>query len=166
MDHNFICWHLKTIVNENFFIITFFFSPPSFAKKLQYVLRCLVLPNYLWPHGLSATSLLCPWDSRSKNTGVMYYFPLQRIFPPQGWHSCLLHLLHWHAGSLPLVPHRKPPKSHISDTADETTHLSHLFLPPLQLMPYFVMELFSTMPGLPGLFVACAFSGTLRLVYW
>lgn len=33
-------------------------------------------------------------------------------------------------------------------------------------MPYFVMEIFDTMPGLPGLFVACAFSGTLRLVYW
>ncbi|OWK17955.1 SLC5A12 [Cervus elaphus hippelaphus] len=31
-------------------------------------------------------------------------------------------------------------------------------------MPYFVMELFSTMPGLPGLFVACAFSGTLSTV--
>lgn len=28
------------------------------------------------------------------------------------------------------------------------------------------MEIFDTMPGLPGLFVACAFSGTLRLVYW
>lgn len=35
-----------------------------------------------------------------------------------------------------------------------------------QLMPYFVMEIFDTMPGLPGLFVACAFSGTLRLVCW
>uniref|UniRef100_A0A8C6QWC7 Solute carrier family 5 (sodium/glucose cotransporter), member 12 n=1 Tax=Nannospalax galili TaxID=1026970 RepID=A0A8C6QWC7_NANGA len=35
---------------------------------------------------------------------------------------------------------------------------------PDQLMPYFVMELFATMPGLPGLFVACAFSGTLSTV--
>nr|XP_008521169.1 PREDICTED: sodium-coupled monocarboxylate transporter 2 [Equus przewalskii] len=32
------------------------------------------------------------------------------------------------------------------------------------LMPYFVMEIFPTMPGLPGLFVACAFSGTLSTV--
>uniref|UniRef100_A0A8C0L4A0 Solute carrier family 5 member 12 n=1 Tax=Canis lupus dingo TaxID=286419 RepID=A0A8C0L4A0_CANLU len=32
------------------------------------------------------------------------------------------------------------------------------------LMPYFVMEIFSMMPGLPGLFVACAFSGTLSTV--
>uniref|UniRef100_A0A8D0G8G5 Solute carrier family 5 member 12 n=1 Tax=Sphenodon punctatus TaxID=8508 RepID=A0A8D0G8G5_SPHPU len=35
---------------------------------------------------------------------------------------------------------------------------------PVQLMPYFVMDIFSTMPGLPGLFVACAFSGTLSTV--
>uniref|UniRef100_A0A674HZ86 Solute carrier family 5 member 12 n=1 Tax=Terrapene triunguis TaxID=2587831 RepID=A0A674HZ86_9SAUR len=35
---------------------------------------------------------------------------------------------------------------------------------PDQLMPYFVMDIFSTMSGLPGLFVACAFSGTLSTV--
>lgn len=35
---------------------------------------------------------------------------------------------------------------------------------PDQLMPYFVMEIFATMPGLPGLFMACAFSGTLSTV--
>ncbi|PKU32629.1 sodium-coupled hypothetical protein [Limosa lapponica baueri] len=31
-------------------------------------------------------------------------------------------------------------------------------------MPYFVMDIFSSMPGVPGLFVACAFSGTLSTV--
>ncbi|XP_042302369.1 sodium-coupled monocarboxylate transporter 2 isoform X2 [Sceloporus undulatus] len=35
---------------------------------------------------------------------------------------------------------------------------------PDQLMPYFVMIIFSSTPGLPGLFVACAFSGTLSTV--
>ncbi|XP_040184289.1 sodium-coupled monocarboxylate transporter 2 isoform X2 [Rana temporaria] len=35
---------------------------------------------------------------------------------------------------------------------------------PDQMMPYFVMNLFEKMPGLPGLFVACAFSGTLSTV--
>ncbi|XP_051740509.1 sodium-coupled monocarboxylate transporter 2 [Ctenopharyngodon idella] len=35
---------------------------------------------------------------------------------------------------------------------------------PDQLMPYFVMEILSAFPGLPGLFVACAFSGTLSTV--
>lgn len=41
---------------------------------------------------------------------------------------------------------------------------SRAILAPDQLMPYFVMEIFATMPGLPGLFVACAFSGTLSTV--
>ncbi|XP_076970376.1 sodium-coupled monocarboxylate transporter 2 isoform X3 [Tamandua tetradactyla] len=41
---------------------------------------------------------------------------------------------------------------------------SGLVSAPDQLMPYFVMEIFATMPGLPGLFVACAFSGTLSTV--
>lgn len=41
---------------------------------------------------------------------------------------------------------------------------SGAILAPDQLMPYFVMEIFETMPGLPGLFVACAFSGTLSTV--
>ncbi|XP_015284631.1 PREDICTED: sodium-coupled monocarboxylate transporter 2 [Gekko japonicus] len=35
---------------------------------------------------------------------------------------------------------------------------------PDQLMPYFVMIIFSSAPGVPGLFVACAFSGTLSTV--
>ncbi|MBN3271301.1 SC5AC protein, partial [Polyodon spathula] len=35
---------------------------------------------------------------------------------------------------------------------------------PDQLMPYFVMDILGSLPGLPGLFVACAFSGTLSTV--
>ncbi|XP_043915101.1 sodium-coupled monocarboxylate transporter 2 [Protopterus annectens] len=35
---------------------------------------------------------------------------------------------------------------------------------PDQLMPYFVLDILGNMPGLPGLFVACAFSGTLSTV--
>ncbi|NXA49283.1 SC5AC protein, partial [Nothocercus julius] len=35
---------------------------------------------------------------------------------------------------------------------------------PDQLMPYFVTDIFASMPGVPGLFVACAFSGTLSTV--
>ena len=33
---------------------------------------------------------------------------LQGIFPTQGWNPGLLCLLHWQAGSLPLVPPGKP----------------------------------------------------------
>ncbi|KAM9495644.1 sodium-coupled monocarboxylate transporter 2 [Clarias gariepinus] len=35
---------------------------------------------------------------------------------------------------------------------------------PDQLMPYFVLEVLGSFPGLPGLYVACAFSGTLSTV--
>ena len=39
-----------------------------------------------------------------KNTGVDCHFLLQGIFPTQGWNPLLLCLLHWQAGSSPLVP--------------------------------------------------------------
>ena len=52
--------------------------------------------------------LLCPWDSPGKNTGVGYHALLQGIFPTQGSNPSLLYLLHWQAGSFPLVPCGKP----------------------------------------------------------
>ena len=58
--------------------------------------------------GLYPTRLLCPWDSPGKNTGVGCHVLLQRIFPTQGLNPCLLRLLHWQAGSLPLVLPGKP----------------------------------------------------------
>ena len=45
-----------------------------------------------------------------KNTGVgscallQGVFPTQGIFPTQGLNPCLLYLLYWQAGSLPLAP--------------------------------------------------------------
>ena len=49
--------------------------------------------------------LLCPWDSPGKNTGMGCHALFQGIFPTQGLNLCLLCLLHWQAGSLPLSPH-------------------------------------------------------------
>ena len=49
-----------------------------------------------------ATGLFCPWDFQGKNTGAGCHFFLQGIFPTQGSNPCLLYLLHWQAGSLPL----------------------------------------------------------------
>ena len=43
-------------------------------------------------------------DSLGKNTGVYCQALLQGIFPTQRLNSRLLSLLHWQAGSLPLVP--------------------------------------------------------------
>ena len=62
----------------------------------------LSLSNFLWPHGLQPTSLLCSWDFPGKNTGVGCHFLLQRIFPVQGSNLFLLYLLHWQVDSLPL----------------------------------------------------------------
>ena len=50
----------------------------------------------------------CPWDSPGKNNRVGCHFILQVIFPTQGSNSCLLCLLHWQVGSLPLTPPGKP----------------------------------------------------------
>ena len=44
----------------------------------------------------------------SKNTGVGCHALLQGIFPTQGLNLSLFCLLHWQAGSLPLVPPEKP----------------------------------------------------------
>ena len=61
----------------------------------------------------------CPWNCPGKNTATScleycsaYYFLLQGIFLPQGSNLYLLHLLHWHADSLPLEPSRKPQVSY------------------------------------------------------
>ena len=50
------------------------------------------------------TRLLCPWDSPGKNTGVGCHALLQGIFSTQKSNPHLLCLLHWQAGSLPLMP--------------------------------------------------------------
>ena len=49
----------------------------------------------------------------SKNTGVGCHFLLLGIFPTQGVNPCLLCLLHWQAGSLPLAPPEKPPYMYV-----------------------------------------------------
>lgn len=47
-----------------------------------------------------------------------------------------------------------------------TSHLPLSFLPAsLKLMPYLVMDILRDYPGLPGLFVAAAYSGSLRFIF-
>ena len=55
---------------------------------------------------------LCSWDSSGNNTRVGCYSLLQGIFPNQGLNLCLLCLLPWQVGSLPLAPPLKPIISH------------------------------------------------------
>ena len=66
------------------------------------------MSNILRPYGLWTTRLLCPWYSPGKNTRLGCHALLQRIFPTQGSDPCLLCLLRWQAGSLPLVPPGSP----------------------------------------------------------
>ena len=47
-------------------------------------------------------------DSPGKNSGVGYHALLQVIVLTQRLKWCLLCLLHWQAGSLPLAPPGKP----------------------------------------------------------
>ena len=59
------------------------------------------------------TRFFCPWNAPDKNTGVGCYTLLQGIFPTQGLNPHLLCLLHWQAGSLPLVPPGKSSHTYI-----------------------------------------------------
>ena len=87
-------------------------------RQLQRLYVCAysfasVLSNSLRPHVLQPTGLPCPWDFPSKNTVVGCHALLQEIFPTQELNLYLLHLLHWQAVSLPLMPTWKPTRAHI-----------------------------------------------------
>ena len=60
------------------------------------------MSNSLRPYGVQSARLLCPWDFPGKNTGVGCHYLLQGIFPTEGSNPCLLCLLHWQVGSLPV----------------------------------------------------------------
>ena len=53
-----------------------------------------LLSDSLWPHGLEATRLLCPWDFSNKNTGVDCHLFFQGIFLTQGLNLHIMCLLH------------------------------------------------------------------------
>ena len=73
------------------------------AKSLQ---LCLTL----WPQRMWPVRLFCPWDSPGKNIGMNCCFLLQASSQCRRWNLHLFHLLHWQAGSLPLVSPGKPRK--------------------------------------------------------
>ena len=58
----------------------------------------------LQTRGRQPAKFLCPRHSPAKNAGVGCHALLQGIFPTQGSNPCLLCLLQWQAGFLPLVP--------------------------------------------------------------
>ena len=58
-------------------------------------------PTLCNPIYCNLAGLICPWDFRSKNTGLGCHF-LQGIFPTQELNPHVLCLLHWQVDSLPL----------------------------------------------------------------
>ena len=81
-----------------------------FSSLCLEILACMharLLQLYLTlcnPMDCSSQSSSVHGDSPGKNTGVASHFLLQDIFLTQGSNLCLLCLLHWQVGSLPLVP--------------------------------------------------------------
>ena len=61
-----------------------------------------------WPQCFDDTVVLCPRDSPGKSTGVGCHALLQGTFPTQRSNLCLLSLLRWQVGSLPLMPPGEP----------------------------------------------------------
>ena len=72
---------------------------------MQCMLVCSVVSNSLQSHGLWPARLLHPWNFPGKHTAVGCTTPGDR--PDWGWNPCLLcllNLLPWHVGALPLWP--------------------------------------------------------------
>ena len=62
------------------------------SKKQCVCVSPSFISDSVWPHGLQASRLLCPWDFfLGKNTGVGSHSLLQGIFPTQDLNPGLLH---------------------------------------------------------------------------
>ena len=91
-DHSYHCWQYSIYSMPLGWGLCF----------LLVAVLCSVMSDSLWPHGWQPTRLLCSWYFPGKNTGVGCHFLLQGIFPTQESNPCLLYLVHWQTGSLPL----------------------------------------------------------------
>ena len=94
---------LKEILEISSLLSSFLVYAWVHAESLQ---SCLTLcnPTNCSLPGSSAHEI----DSLGKNTGVGCCALLQGIFQNEGLNLCLLRLLYWQVGSLPLVPPGKP----------------------------------------------------------
>ena len=60
------------------------------------------MPDSLWPHGPQPAGLLCPWLFSGKNNGASITHSISSsrgLSQARDGTLCLLHLLHWQAGS-------------------------------------------------------------------
>ena len=93
---------INGIIHHNSIKIAILTKPFMCACCVLLPQSCLTLCNPMdcSPPGSSRPGLL--------QAGVGCQALLQGIFPIQGLNPCLLHLLHWQVGSLPLMPPEKP----------------------------------------------------------
>ena len=77
-------------------------------KKKRKSVNCSVMSNSLRSHGLEPTSLLCPWSSPGKKTGVGCHFLLQGDLPDPGIKPVSLMSPALQVHSLPLSHQRSP----------------------------------------------------------
>ena len=92
---------------EEFTVLPFFYKLDNPKITINYILEHKTNNSrvrFFETHGLQPTRLFCSWDFPGKNTGAGCHVLLQGIFLTQGLNPCLLHLLHWQAGSLPRGP--------------------------------------------------------------
>ena len=78
-------------------------NPPTIEPCIHACSVTSVESNSATPWTTARQASLCMGFS-SKNIGVGCHFLLQGIFSTQVLNPCLLHLLHWQAGSLSLSP--------------------------------------------------------------
>ena len=79
-------------------------DPGGTWNMIHLLLSHSVMSDFLWPHGLQPTRLLCPWDFPGKNTGVGCHSLLQGSFDPGLKPASPA----WQAYSLPLRHLRNP----------------------------------------------------------
>ena len=88
------------------------FSITGNVQALEFC--CVCVPSCFSSVRLCATlrtaacQFLYSWNSPGKHTGVGGHVLLLGVFLNRGLNLCLLCLLHWQAGSLPLAPSGKP----------------------------------------------------------
>ena len=88
-----VCINVETCVYS--------FLPVSFLCVCSVTHSCLTLCD---PLDCVTHQAPLSMEFSRRDAGVGSNFLLQGIFPTQGSNPHLLHLLHWQAGSLPLVP--------------------------------------------------------------
>ena len=91
-------FHLQTthLLTTQHFLYYFTIMITLFQIQFDPMLSCSILSDTFQLFGLEPTSLLCPWDHSSKNTGVGWWvaiFLFQGIFLTQGSNPSFLCLL-------------------------------------------------------------------------